>query len=69
MAHDIDRWTCVQRTCKSYLKINNLYIIVDKYYVKDILYYIYKNYILKNDIEKDSSFPSTMWAEYTSSIE
>jgi len=30
LADDIDRWTCVQRTCKSYLKINNLNIIVDK---------------------------------------
>jgi hypothetical protein len=30
LAVDITSWTCVQRTCKSYLKINNLNIIVDK---------------------------------------
>ncbi|VVC42423.1 Endonuclease/exonuclease/phosphatase [Cinara cedri] len=30
LADDIDCWICVKRTCKSYLKINNLNIIVDK---------------------------------------
>lgn len=30
LADDIGRWICTKRTCKSYLKINNLNIIVDK---------------------------------------
>jgi len=30
LADEIFRWICVQRTCKSYLKISNLNIIVDK---------------------------------------
>jgi len=30
LADDIDRWTCVKRKCKSYLKLNNINKIVDK---------------------------------------
>jgi len=30
LVDDIDRWTCVQRKCNSYSKLNNIHRIVDK---------------------------------------
>jgi len=45
LVDDIDRWTCIQKTCKSYLKMNNLNIIVDK---SKVLYIIMKKTLIKN---------------------
>jgi hypothetical protein len=58
LAGDIERWICVKRKCKSYLKINHLNSTVDKSIIhnhKKVSDKILNRQILSNSSKKKSS--------------